>query len=173
MFSIDVRPLVRPRLKVCEMQEHLGHAPSAAMDSSSAAMDSSSAAMDSPSVCASRTDFLKQLLSATSFVFAPGLLDVLQSSTLPAITFFKSLPTDHKKVWGVYLLVLEKRDPRSKIYIGSGTSVTGGVSSRLCQYDKQQLLLRDVKNHGSRRQVPPSAHDAASLEMSQHVCCKL
>ena len=92
----------------------------------------------------SSEDFLEELLSATSLVFAPGLLDILQSSAPPTIAFFKSLPTDCENVWGVYLLVLEKRDSRSKIYIGSGTSVAGGVSSRLIQYDKKQLLPKYV-----------------------------
>jgi len=63
MFSIDVRPLVRPCLKVCETQEQLGML------------------LPPPWIVSFRlpteADFLKQLLSATLSVFAPGLSDVL------------------------------------------------------------------------------------------------
>jgi hypothetical protein len=83
----------------------------------------------------SSKEIIEELLSCTSLVFAPGLLEVLQSSTPPTVAFFKSLPTDPYKVWGVYLLVLEKQNSRTKIYIGSGTNAESGVSSRLRHYD--------------------------------------
>jgi hypothetical protein len=98
-----------------------------------------------PSVCPPRADFLGQLQSATLSVFAPGLLEVLQSSTPPTTAFFKSLPTDYKKVWRIYLLILEKQDSRTKIYISSGTSTTSDVSAHLSQYDKKQNLPVNVK----------------------------
>jgi hypothetical protein len=93
----------------------------------------------------SSEDFIEQLLSSTSLVFAPGLFEILQSSTPPTIAFFKSLPTNHTKQWAVYLLVLEKQSCRTKIYIGSGTSASSGVSLRFGQYEKQQLLPKYVE----------------------------
>lgn len=41
--------------------------------------------------------------------------------------YFKSLPTYCKKLWAVYVIVLEKRRCRPKIYIGSGTEKASGV----------------------------------------------
>lgn len=93
----------------------------------------------------SSKEIIEELLSCTSLVFAPGLLEVLQSSTPPTVAFFKSLPTDHYKVWGVYLLVFEKQNSRTKIYIGSGTQADSGVSTRFRQYDKYDALPVYVK----------------------------
>ncbi len=52
---------------------------------------------------------IEELLSSTSLVFAPGLFDTLQASTPPAVSYFKTLPTEFHKRWAVYLLVLENR----------------------------------------------------------------
>lgn len=82
---------------------------------------------------------LEELLSSASMVFAPGLLQVLQSSTPPTVSYLKSLPTNFKKLWGIYLLVLEKPGHRPKIYIGSGTDAKSGVSARLATYDSGVL----------------------------------
>ena len=229
MFSIDVRPLVRPCLKVCERQEHMGMLlpPFPTMDSvlpsahrgrllqttlvcnfvglcsrslgrrpivysgvaflkSTFATGGGVASTTRSNFCSkalrtmsldvkslpqlillliwtclnthavvykhstfvkvlSSEDLIEQLLSSNSLVFAPGLSDVVRSSTPPAVAWFKSLPTNNKKVWGIYLLVLEKQDSRVKIYIGSGTSVSGGLSNRLGHYDQKRLLPRHVK----------------------------
>jgi hypothetical protein len=67
--------------------------------------------------------------------FAPGLLDILKSTTPPTIAFFKSLPSSYDKVWAVYLLVLEKRGARPRIYVGSATEMQRGVRSRFKNYD--------------------------------------
>jgi hypothetical protein len=64
-------------------------------------------------------DLLEELLSDASTMFAPGLYQVLQSATPPPVAFFKSLRTEVEERWGIYALVLEKADHRSKIYIGS------------------------------------------------------
>lgn len=84
-------------------------------------------------------------LCPTSITLAPGLLDVVQSDNLPTIAFFKNLPTDFKKKWGVYLLVFEKFGCTPKIYVGSGTESVGGVSKRLQQYDAKSFLPRYVE----------------------------
>ncbi|KAI9878454.1 MAG: Aconitate hydratase mitochondrial [Pleopsidium flavum] len=82
---------------------------------------------------------VEQLLSSASLTFAPGLFETLQASTPPTVSYFKGLPTDYKKRWAVYLLVLENRGSRSMIYIGSDTDAKSGVSARLGQYDKDAL----------------------------------
>ncbi|KAK4951845.1 carbamoyl-phosphate synthase (glutamine-hydrolyzing) cpa2 [Elasticomyces elasticus] len=88
---------------------------------------------------------LERLLHAANVSFAPGLLDVLQSTTPPTIAFFKTLPTEFAKRWAVYLLVLEKLGCRPKIYVGSGTQVVKGVKGRLDQYDNEQSLPQYVQ----------------------------
>ncbi|OQO08999.1 hypothetical protein B0A48_05890 [Cryoendolithus antarcticus] len=77
---------------------------------------------------------LEALFTASSLSFAPGILDVLQSATPPTIAWFKSLPTDVRRKFGIYLLVLEKPGAQPRIYVSSGTSVVG-VSGRWQQYD--------------------------------------
>jgi hypothetical protein len=78
-------------------------------------------------------DILEELLSSVSLTCAPGLFEILQSSTPPTISFFKALPSEFTKRWGIYLLTLEKSGCRPKIYIGSGTR-RQGVRERLNQY---------------------------------------
>lgn len=93
----------------------------------------------------SSPDDLNVLLASTSPSFAPGLFDVLQASNSPTLAFFKSLPTDWKMMWAVYLLVLEKPGSRPRIYIGSGTEARYSVSVRLSQYNTGQIIPRYVK----------------------------
>jgi len=81
-------------------------------------------------------DILEVLFTACSLAFAPGLFEVLQASEAPSVAYFKSLPTNYKKQWAVYLLVLEKSGYRPKIYVGSGTDAKSGAPQRLSQYDK-------------------------------------
>lgn len=38
-------------------------------------------------------DFVSELCNAASLSFCPGLLQVIQASTPPAVSFFKNLPT--------------------------------------------------------------------------------
>jgi hypothetical protein len=87
---------------------------------------------------------IEELLSPTSLVFAPDLFDILQASTPPAVSYFKTLPTEFHKRWAVYPLVLEKPNYRPRIYVGSGTDARDGVSARLRRYDKGGLLGRFV-----------------------------
>ncbi|CAM1503754.1 Fc.00g013450.m01.CDS01 [Cosmosporella sp. VM-42] len=87
---------------------------------------------------------MEQLFSTTHLSFAPGLLDVLRAQHPPTINWFKSLPTDCKNVWGVYLLVLEKTDCQPRIYIGTGTASVGGLYKRLNSYDRDQLIPQHV-----------------------------
>jgi hypothetical protein len=91
---------------------------------------------------------LDKLTSNVSLVFAPGLLDAVQGSTPPTIRYFKTLPTIIKgtpNCWAVYLLVLEKASCRPRIYIGSGTSATEGVKTRLADYRRGTSLPSYVK----------------------------
>lgn len=70
---------------------------------------------------------------------------MLKSKTSPPISFFKTLPTQCKKLWAVYLLVLQKPDGRTNIYIGTGTSFRYGVADRLTQYNNPATQPRFVK----------------------------
>jgi hypothetical protein len=83
-------------------------------------------------------EILEELLSSVSLTCAPGLWEILQSSTPPTISFFKALPSECTKRWGIYLLTLEKSGCRPKIYIGSGTG-RNGVRERLKQYDHRGI----------------------------------
>jgi hypothetical protein len=87
----------------------------------------------------------REIAATISIAFAPGLFDVLQSAAPPTIKFFKTLPTDATKRWGVYLLVLEKANCRPKIYVGSGTESQYGVSNRFAKYDLKNALPRYIQ----------------------------
>ena len=90
-------------------------------------------------------DAVKKLMSDSLVVLAPGLLDVVQAAIPPSITYFKRLPTDCKRRWGVYLLVLEKPGCRPKIYVGSGTNAYVGVTSWFGCYNTDTNLPQLVK----------------------------
>lgn len=77
--------------------------------------------------------------------FAPGLFEVLQSTSPPSSTFFKTLPTDYNRKWAVYLVLQEKKDCQPLIYIGSGTSCLRGVVERLANYVDLSMLPRWVE----------------------------
>jgi hypothetical protein len=90
-------------------------------------------------------------LSILSISFAPTLVDTYRSSLLPTIAFFKTLPSDFEKKWAVYVRVLEKDGHRPKLYIGSATAASGGVSIRLQQYEKPHMrpfLVRLAMSNG-------------------------
>ena len=89
-------------------------------------------------------EVVENLMSDSLLAFAPGLLDVLQAAAPPSIDFFKSLPTEDKKRWGVYVVVLEKKNCRPKIYIGSGTNAVDGVAKRLQNYTYKTNLSQFV-----------------------------
>lgn len=86
-------------------------------------------------VITSRAIFV-EIFSAVNLHFAPGLFETIQSATPPTMAYFKSLPTNTKSRWAVYLLSLEKLDCRPRIYIGSGTSSLFGVSARFAEYSR-------------------------------------
>jgi Zinc-finger of C2H2 type len=90
-------------------------------------------------------DVVKQLLLDSYLAFAPGLLDVLQAKTPPPLSYFKSLPTNVKKRWGVYVVVLEKAGCRPRIYVGSGTDSNNGIAQRFNDYNAERNLPRFVK----------------------------
>ncbi|OAQ72199.1 pyruvate carboxylase [Pochonia chlamydosporia 170] len=89
-------------------------------------------------------EVLQQVVLDSQFTFAPGLLEVLHSTTPPAISYFKSLPL-HTKVWAVYVLVLKKPAERPKIYIGCCAEKRSGVATRLGQYNRGMNLPRFVR----------------------------
>lgn len=85
-------------------------------------------------------------ICTTAISFAPDLLNAVQSVTPPTLKFFESLPSERgmrqrgKRRWAVYLIVLRKFGSRPKIYIGSATSTDGGISDRMNDYEKKNLL---------------------------------
>ncbi|SPO00107.1 uncharacterized protein DNG_02959 [Cephalotrichum gorgonifer] len=92
-------------------------------------------------------DSVQEAAISAGLCFAPGLLDVLESSTPPPLAWFKSLPTTFRDRWGVYLLVLEKPASPLLLYIGSGTSRQDhGLSSRMAHYDKKISLPQYVES---------------------------
>lgn len=70
--------------------------------------------------------------------FAPGLWDVLTSRTPPGLEWLKNLPSprSEKDKYGVYLIVLEKKGWRPRVYIGSSVSA-GGYYLRTSQYHQK------------------------------------
>ena len=77
---------------------------------------------------------IEQLTSSIGLCFAPGLIELLNCSTVPTTAYFKTLPTNGTKRWAVYLLVLEKAECRPRVYIGSATNARWGVVERWGQY---------------------------------------
>lgn len=77
--------------------------------------------------------------------FANGLLDAVQSTAPPTISFFQCLPTNLRARWGVYVIVFTKHNCRPKVYFGSGTSHKGGVKKRRGQYRRRETLPFYVK----------------------------
>jgi hypothetical protein len=66
--------------------------------------------------------------------FADPLLDILLAATSPTLAVLKSLPGPLKGCWGVYLIVLEKKGCRFKIYIGTGTGTKSNMHQRMANY---------------------------------------
>jgi hypothetical protein len=85
-------------------------------------------------------ELLEELLNEAGIQFAPALYDILCSEIAPTITQLKSLPSNFKRRWAVYLLILEKLGHRPKVYVGSGTNKTAGVSLRMYSYDSHTNL---------------------------------
>ena len=85
-----------------------------------------------PTECA-----MEKIMHISPLQYASGLLQTLQSSTAPTISYFKTLPLFIDKLWAVYLLVLEKDGERPRIYIGSGTGSTAGVRTRMNNYNQR------------------------------------
>lgn len=90
-------------------------------------------------------DILNEIGSAASLCFAAGLFETLRAVTPPTLEFFKTLPTDVRNRWAVYLIVMEKFESKPQIYIGSATDGANGVSSRFRCYDRGAVLPRYVQ----------------------------
>lgn len=90
---------------------------------------------------------LSDVASAASLCFAPDLLETIQAREPPEVNFFKTLPSDARKRWGVYALVLEKTGCDSLVYIGSGTEARRGVLMRWHHYDKPDTYEHILPNY--------------------------
>jgi hypothetical protein len=91
-------------------------------------------------------DDVRLIASNIPIFFAPGLWDVVNSATPPAVAYFKSLPSFTSPCWAVYLLVLEKAGRRPRIYVGVATNAKDGVAVRFKQYDEGEHLPRRVES---------------------------
>ncbi|CAN9337257.1 unnamed protein product [Alternaria alternata] len=79
---------------------------------------------------------IAEICSAASLSFCPGLLDAMQAAAPPTLSWWKSLPVNQPRRWGVYCLVLEKPGHIPLIYIGSGTDAKRGCPARLQIYEQ-------------------------------------
>lgn len=78
---------------------------------------------------------LNQITLAAGLSFANGLLETIGSADPPSLEFFKTLPVETSKRWGIYIVVLQKNNvPTPLIYCGSGTHARLGVGNRWSQY---------------------------------------
>ena len=95
-------------------------------------------------------EVMEKLLS--SICFPIGLLEVLLSPLPPTINWIKSLPTQSRDLWGVYIILLEKPKCRPRIYIGSGTGVTKhGLEYRFKDYNyraRMPIYVRKAVDEG-------------------------
>ncbi|QGI65806.1 hypothetical protein CEK26_009756 [Fusarium fujikuroi] len=90
---------------------------------------------------------LFELFRLVNFSFCPGLLHALQASAPPSIEWFLALDSfAPKNVWGVYIIVLKKRNHPSILYIGSSTAAKRGVRARFYEYDAKKKLGTYVSN---------------------------
>jgi len=83
---------------------------------------------------------IEALLSSAGVVFAPGLFAVLTAASPPALAYFKSLPKHTYKIWGVYIIIMEKAGCKSRGYCGSGTAWLRGLITRWEDYDNGDML---------------------------------
>ncbi len=88
---------------------------------------------------------LPLLCDEADLTSADGLLDVVQSTTLPIIDFFKGLRTIAGKWFAIYVLILENAGSIPKVYLASGTGVKSGYIDRLQVHGKGSLPPRFVE----------------------------
>jgi hypothetical protein len=62
----------------------------------------------------------------TPLVFADGLLEVLPNKFPPAVEFFEGLDSVFTTKWTMYAITLEKRNGKSRLFIGSATNSIEG-----------------------------------------------
>lgn len=86
-------------------------------------------------------EVLSEICSTASLCFCPGLFDAVQAASPPSIEFFKGLPTNDRKRWAVYAIVLEKSGAIPLVYIGSGTNALYGVSARWGFYNRLDFTM--------------------------------
>jgi hypothetical protein len=77
--------------------------------------------------------------------FSPMLLAMLQSTSPPTIDEMATLPSNATNLWIVYVIILEKKGARPKVYVGSGTKMAGiAGETRLQEYDGNEKLSAEV-----------------------------
>lgn len=93
---------------------------------------------------------LFEICSAVSLSFRPGLFEAIQAARPPDVSFFRNLPSDSRRRWAVYALVLEKSGAVPLIYIGSGTDMTRGVPARWTVHDRPDANRQELPENARR-----------------------
>ncbi|KAF7158065.1 hypothetical protein CNMCM5623_002577 [Aspergillus felis] len=103
---------------------------------------------------------LAEIYALSRLDLCAGLLPILQSSVPPTVKWCIDLSLSvPKDVWGVYLLVLQKPDQKTAIYVGSSTAVLPvyrGLRTRLQQHNVGKFVppfVQKAKDDGSNGAV--------------------
>lgn len=78
---------------------------------------------------------LTEIANLAALTMCPGLFEVIRAASPPAFAWFKALPEAVLRLWGIYLIILEKHGCTPLIYIGSATEVIYGFESRFKVYN--------------------------------------
>ncbi|KAG8161690.1 hypothetical protein KVR01_008677 [Diaporthe batatas] len=87
-------------------------------------------------------EILSEIAQDANIFFAPGLLEAMTASTPPDVNFFKSLPVKYLGVWGIYVLVLEKKNHPTLVYIGEASDAKLGVRGRWRHYENPRVYRK-------------------------------
>ncbi|KAJ2970960.1 hypothetical protein NUW58_g9546 [Xylaria curta] len=93
-------------------------------------------------------DAYNSVAELAPLTLAPGFDNVLLSDNAPSSDFFHTLPLpdDDIPVWGVYAVLMTKRDHPDKLYVGSSTDSRHGARNRFSHYHPgSSYLPRFVK----------------------------
>jgi 5-methylcytosine-specific restriction endonuclease McrA len=80
----------------------------------------------------------KTICQLYTFQFADGLWQIFHAASPPTIEFLKTLPMPDlcQKIWGVYVLVLEKPGANARVYTSTGTDSVLGYQRRHNDYTR-------------------------------------
>jgi hypothetical protein len=70
--------------------------------------------------------------------FADGLLELFVSPTPPTKENFQLFSYFTDDIWAIYVLILERKGRKSRLYAGSETCKKHSVLQHMSSYDKEQ-----------------------------------